>query len=79
MMSAANIIKIIEIASFSTYILKANISITSFTRCNLWNIRYMWLKLHCHFSFTFVTPENARNSVSPVSHLINTRTSTPFR
>ena len=55
------------------------ISITSFTRCNLWNIRYMWLKLHYHFSFTFVTPENALNSVSPVSHLINTRTSIPFR
>ena len=79
MMSAANIIEIFEIPFFSTYILKTNFSIISFTRCNLWNIRYMWLKLHNHFSFTFVTPENARNSVSPVSHLINTRTSTPFR
>ena len=59
MMSVANIIKNIEIPSFSTFILKANISITSFTRCNLWNIRYMWLKLHYHFSFTFVTPEHA--------------------
>ena len=35
MMSAANIIKNIEIPSFSTFILKANISITSFTHITL--------------------------------------------
>lgn len=53
------LIQVTLLSKLSSILEMAIISIISFTLCNLWNIRCLQVKLHCHFSFTFVTLGNA--------------------